>query len=109
MLSSMAYQVGEMIYAVLFEDNDDHADQRSAHMQAHLAFLERNAETVKSAGPLTDVEDRKSAGGLWLVEAESAAQVRRLVEEDPFWPTGLRKSMRILSWTQVFSDGIRRI
>lgn len=98
-----------MIYAVLFEDNDDHADQRAAHMQAHLSFLERNAETVKSAGPLTNVEGQVSAGGLWLVEAESADKVRGLVEEDPFWPTGLRKSVRILSWMQVFSNGVRRI
>lgn len=98
-----------MIYAVLFEDNEDHADKRAEHMQAHLSFLERNADTVKSAGPLTDVADQKPAGGLWLVEAGTADMVRGLVEADPFWPTGLRKSVRILSWNQVFSDGVRRI
>jgi hypothetical protein len=31
--------------------------------------------------------------------------VRRLCERDPFWPTGLRKSVRILEWRQVFADG----
>lgn len=98
-----------MIYAVLFEDNEDHADKRAEHMQAHLSFLERNAKTVKSAGPLTDTADQRSAGGLWLVEAVSSDKVRELVEEDPFWPTGLRKSMRILSWNQVFSEGVRQI
>lgn len=98
-----------MIYAVLFEDNEDHADKRAEHMQAHLTFLEHNGDAVKSAGPLTDAADQKSAGGLWLVEAVSADRVRQLVEADPFWPTGLRKSVRILSWKQVFSDGVRRI
>ena len=28
-----------------------------------------------------------------------------LVKADPFWPTGLRKSVRILKWNQVFADG----
>jgi uncharacterized protein len=50
-----------------------------------------------------------SAGGLWLVEADSAEIVEALVEEDPFWPTGLRQSVRILTWSQVFADGRRLI
>lgn len=98
-----------MIYAVLFEDNEDHADKRAQHMQAHLSFLEANAGMVKSAGPLTDCADQEPAGGLWLVEAVSADAVRALVEADPLWPTGLRKSVRIVGWNQVFSDGVRRI
>jgi hypothetical protein len=28
---------------------------------------------------------------------------------DPFWPTGLRKAVRVLAWMQVFADGKRRI
>jgi hypothetical protein len=31
--------------------------------------------------------------------------VRRLIEADPFWPTGLRKAVRVLEWTRVFADG----
>jgi uncharacterized protein YciI len=31
------------------------------------------------------------------------------VKKDPFWPTGLRKSVRILAWKQVFADGRRSI
>jgi uncharacterized protein YciI len=41
------------------------------------------------------------------VEAKDAAEVDALVKADPFWPTGLRKSVRILAWTQVFADGKR--
>jgi len=48
-------------------------------------------------------------GGLWLVDAADLAEVDALVKEDPFWPTGLRKSVRILAWNQVFSDGRRLI
>ena len=98
-----------MIYAVLFEDEEKHADQRAKHMAAHLAFLVRHGSTVKSAGPLKDAISGSAAGGLWIVEAEDSASVQTLVESDPFWPTGLRKSVSILEWTQVFAEGKRRI
>ena len=93
-----------MIYCVLFEDDPKHADQRARHMQAHLAFLRQHAAAIDAAGPLTDSATASPAGGLWVVRAENAEAVRALVEADPFWPTGLRKSVRILEWKQVFSS-----
>ncbi|TQV80481.1 YciI family protein [Denitrobaculum tricleocarpae] len=98
-----------MIYAVFFEDNESQADKRREYMTAHLAFLERNANRITAAGPLADTADGRPAGGLWLVTAEDAGAVQDLVEEDPFWPTGLRRSHRILHWTRVFADGARKI
>jgi len=98
-----------MLYIVLFEDNvEAAAEARRTHMQAHLNFLETHASQVKSAGPLREVAG-DPAGGLWLVEAANASEVDRLVKEDPFWPTGMRKSVRILEWRQVFADGRRLI
>jgi len=98
-----------MLMIVLFEDNPALGDEvRRRHMPAHLAFLERNADCIKAAGPLK-TPGGAPAGGLWLVEAEDEAAADALVKEDPFWPTGLRKSVRVLAWTQVFADGVRRI
>jgi uncharacterized protein len=99
----------QMLYVVLFEDNPSlGADVRRQHMPAHLSFLERNAARIKAAGPLR-APPGDPAGGLWVVEAESADVVDALVKDDPFWPTGLRRSVRILSWAQVFADGRRLI
>ena len=98
-----------MLYAVFFTDNPDHAEARSRLMPDHLAFLERNGHAVRAAGPLRDAATGEGAGGLWLVEAESAEAVRQLYESDPFWPTGLRRSIRVLAWTRVFADGRRLI
>ena len=98
-----------MIYAVLFEDNEQFADRRRQFMPDHLKFLEDNQNAIQAAGPLNDAVSNASAGGLWLVTAKSVEEVQRLVEEDPFWPTGLRKSIRMLAWTQVFVDGVRQI
>lgn len=98
-----------MIYAVLFEDNAARAELRSRHMSDHLAFLDRNAGRIRAAGPLSDVRQDTAAGGLWLVEADALSEVEALVEADPFWPSGLRKSVRILQWRQVFAEGARKI
>ena len=98
-----------MKFVVLFEDNPAAgADVRRQHMTAHLAFLEKHAAQVTAAGPLQTVDGR-GAGGLWLVEAADPAEVDALVKDDPFWPTGLRKSVRIFAWKQVFADGRRLI
>jgi hypothetical protein len=94
-----------MLFAVLFEDNADRAEVRARQMPEHLAFLERHAGSIRAAGPLLDTADRSPAGGLWLVDADDAASVGALYREDPFWPTGLRRSVRVLEWRQVFRDG----
>src|SRR5260221_9621525 len=96
------------LFAFLFEDDAGHADAvRRQQMPAHLDFLERNASMITAAGPLRET-DGGPAGGLWLVEATERAQVEQLVREDPFWATGLRPSVRVLAWNQVFADGARR-
>ncbi len=98
-----------MLFAVLFSDDPARADVRQKLMPDHLAFLEAHGSAISSAGPLTDMFDGSAAGGLWLVEAASAEEVRALCERDPFWPTGLRADVRVLSWRRVFADGRRLI
>ena len=63
------------------------------------------AAAIHAAGPVVDARSGEPAGGLWLVEAESLDAVRALYEQDPLWPTGLRKSVRVLEWRRVFADG----
>ncbi len=96
-----------MLYAVLLEDDPKvAAEARRTRMAAHLDFLEENAQAVRAAGPLLDAEGCM-LGGLWLVEAESFDTVEALVRTDPFWPTGLRHSVTIRAWRQVFAEGQR--
>jgi uncharacterized protein len=99
----------EMLYAVLFTDDPAHANARQRLMPAHLAFLEKHRDRIRAAGPLREGDDGEAAGGLWLVEAASADEVAALYKDDPLWPTGLRRSVRVLRWSQVFADGRRQI
>jgi uncharacterized protein YciI len=98
-----------MLFAVIFEDDAAHAGKRRDLLGYHLAYLESHASAVKAAGPLKLPGNGLATGGLWLVETGGADEVRRLCENDPFWPTGLRKSVQIREWARVFSDGKRLI
>jgi len=93
-----------MRFVVLLEDEPSKADVRPRLMPEHQAFLKANAAQILEAGPLLEA-DGKGAGGLWIVEHDSREAVQALVEQDPFWPAGLRKSVRILAWRRVFAGG----
>ena len=98
-----------MLYVILFEDDEGRSEMRTRHMAEHLAFLEANTTAIKGAGSLDDADTGAAAGGFWLVEAGTREAVEALYQADPFWPTGLRKSVRVLRWRQVFADGHRLI
>jgi uncharacterized protein len=93
-----------MRFAVLFEDDPAKADVRPKLMPEHQAFLAAHAERILEAGPLLEANGAP-AGGLWLMEAQDAEAAMALVHQDPFWPTGLRKSVRVLAWRRVFAAG----
>lgn len=98
-----------MKYIILFEDAlDADPDTRKTYMSQHLEFLKKNADKIEAAGPLSDPE-RKGRDGMWIVDAQNEAEADRLVKEDPFWPTGLRKSYVIIKWTQVFAHGTKLV
>ncbi|KNG93600.1 YciI family protein [Pseudaestuariivita atlantica] len=98
-----------MHYVVLFTDAPDaDPDIRTTHMAAHLDFLERNADRVAAAGPLSDPA-QAGRDGLWIVTADTPDLVTQLIHADPFWPTGLRASYAIIPWRRVFAAGSRLI
>lgn len=97
-----------MLFAVLFEDDPACSPTaRESHMGDHLAFLAAHEEKVLAAGPLLD-EGQLPTGGLWIVEADGPEEVEELVHADPFWPTGLRKTVEIRPWRQVFPPAVTR-
>lgn len=98
-----------MLFTVHFTDAPGHDETHTTHMSDHLAFLEANGREILSEGPLIDPASGQAAGGLWLVDVQDAETVRALVEADPFWPTGLRQSVTISEWRQVFRNGQRQI
>ncbi|MDA7967050.1 YciI family protein [Ruegeria sp.] len=94
-----------MLYTIHFYDNADaNPDIRPRFMQQHLSFLNENKAVIRAAGPLREA-DGAVKSGLWLVDVETVDQAWALVKADPFWPTGLRDTIEIKHWAQVFADG----
>lgn len=95
-----------MKFVVLFEDNPEtDVSIRLSYLPLHLKFLQRNAAKIAAAGDLSDTQT-DGAGGLWVMNAKDEDEVVRYVHADPFWPTGLRKSFRIMKWSQTRADRV---
>jgi len=93
-----------MLFAVRFEDHAGRAAVRSAHLDAHIAWLDRHRDVVLVGGSLRRNPGETPIGGLWIVEAESAEAVTALIAGDPFWTAGLRRSVEVLHWSKAFPE-----
>lgn len=86
-------------WAVVFTDRSqaEAGHVRAAHSQDHFDYLARNPE-IQIAGGLRPAPDAWYCGGLWVVDAETRAEVVRLVEADPYHRLGLRSGYQIYVW-----------
>lgn len=95
-----------MLFVIEFEDiytdQPERLAQRAEHMAAHLAYLARHADTLVACGALRDAPEGTPTGGLWIAKLTDAQAAQALIEGDPFWRAGLRKSVRVHHWAQAF-------
>ena len=76
------------------------ADQIGAHLPQHLEYmigLEKRG-VLFASGPLADAEGKTRGDGLTIVRATSAAEARKIAEQDPFVVNGLR-TYEVREWT----------
>lgn len=92
------------LFAVIFEDDPSKLEIRQREMQAHIAWLHRHRAQVLVGGSLRAGAEAKPVGGLWIVEAENAADVEALYKTDPFWSGGLRAKVTIREWRKAFPE-----
>lgn len=93
-----------MWFFVQFEDRPDALALRTAHLKAHLEWLDAHRESVVLAGSLSPEPGASAEGGAWIVRAESSAAVDQLIATDPFYAKGLRARHRIWCWNRAFPD-----
>ena len=89
------------IYAVHFEDEPAKRSVRDEYQQAHLAYLQDCSARIVNAGVLHRDGSQSPLGGFWLVRGSSELDVRGLIEADPFFVHGLRRTVRL--WRFVSS------
>jgi uncharacterized protein YciI len=87
-------------WAAIFEDNgpETAAPIRERHLAGHLAYLETHRDRIVLAGALRTEESAMPSGGLWVIETPTREEAAAIVEADPFYLNGLRKSYRLLIW-----------
>jgi len=77
----------------------DVLEKRAPHRQAHLDRLAQ----LKVAGKVVTIGPTKDLTKVFGVyDVESEAEVRRLVEEDPYWQHGIWTSYEVHEWIQAF-------
>ena len=91
-----------MLFAVRFVDNPNKQEIRKQHLDAHKSWLAERKQSIHVAGSLRGEPNANPIGAFWVVEAESKADVERLIISDPFWTNGLRGSVEILHWSKAF-------
>jgi len=77
---------------------------RKQFLSAHLQWLEQHQRTILVAGSVRSEIDAAPGGGVWIVEAQSKAEVESLFLTDPFWVQGLRQGVEVLHWSKAFPD-----
>jgi uncharacterized protein len=70
---------------------------RGERRAAHREYMTRFADRVRCGGPLVDSEGQ-ARGGLMLIEAESEADVRMILRNDPFEEASLSDRIEVYAF-----------
>src|SRR5262245_55183212 len=87
-----------MRWVAIFEDKTEADWVRKQHSTAHFEYLAANRDRIVLAGGLRPAPGEWYCGGLWIMEVGSREEASRLVEGDPYFRLGLRKSYRLNVW-----------
>lgn len=80
------------------------SDETRARLRAeHLTAIRALRPQIRLAGPCRDAAGRHS-GSLLIVEAESAAAARALIEADPFFAAGVFRQIEVLPFIPATGD-----
>lgn len=90
-----------MLYVLFCEDKPDSQALRLATRDAHLAFVTTHAAAVRLAGPMLSDDGEQMLGSLFIVEAQSIADVQKLNRDDPYTKAGLWERVIIRPFRQV--------
>ena len=93
-----------MLFILRFTNKRDQSELIGKYYPAHLDWLKEHESVVLVAGAIRAEADAPPVGGLWIVSADSKADVEELFRTDPFWVQGLRQSYEILFWSKAFPD-----
>jgi uncharacterized protein YciI len=95
-------EIWSMLFAVLLRDDPARAHLRQQHREEHLAYIADQNGRIIAVGALRPQPEDEPQGALWLVSAGTKKEAQTLVEGDPFFRLGLRRSVDIFHWAKGF-------
>ena len=93
-----------MLFIARFEDYPAAIHVREQQTENHYAFLAAHSDRILIAGALREDPEGTPVGALWIIEAPDRAAAEALIDDDPFWINGLRRSRLLLHWSRAVPD-----
>jgi uncharacterized protein YciI len=93
-----------MLFVLRFANNPENVGLVGQYYPAHVEWLKERESVILVAGAIRTEPDTPPVGGLWIVQANTKAEVEELFRTDPFWVNGLRLGYEILYWSKAFPD-----
>ncbi len=89
-----------MLYMLFCEDKPDSLELRLANRKNHLSWASTKAENIKLAGPMLSNDNETMIGSLFILEASSLEEVKKMNQEDPYTKAGLWGNVTIRPFRQ---------
>lgn len=93
-----------MLFIAHYVDDPDKLHVRDKYTDDHMEYLMANTDHIVAAGPLRKDLGAPPVGAVWIVEADDVTSAEAVLDRDPFWIHGLRRSRSILHWYRAAPD-----
>jgi uncharacterized protein len=93
------------LFTIIAEDATNSVTLRATQLDAHLAHVETHLDQYAVAGPMRGT-DGVITGSLLIVKAETIADARAFIETDPYFVTGVWRSIDIRAFNAVAGDWV---
>ncbi len=90
-----------MLFIAICIDKLHRVDTRLATRPAHLAYLDVLGSKVKIGGAILADDLKTPLGSVLIFEGESDADIRLILDGDPYNRAGLFESVTIKPWRQA--------
>ncbi|WP_394209057.1 YciI family protein [Enterovibrio calviensis] len=94
-----------MRVVAVFTDIPEMLEHRKQYGQAHLDFLRENQAEILVGGGLRDEEGSDYVGGLWIMEVDSLARAKAIIESDPYYMPAYR-TYTLKVWGKAFDEPV---
>lgn len=93
------------LYAIMITDKPGSKATRMGKLKDHLAHIEKVLDRIAIAGPLRH-PDGEFAGSLLVIKAESEADARAFLEQDPYFAADIWSDIRIEAFNGAAGDWV---